>query len=113
MNSPLSLVMVSRVIPVSVCVARISTPGSTAAVWSLAVPLIWAVAWAHTQEQLITTRNNPLSTPQKMRLIEILLVETRENDARVYCWRQTVTGIQCCQIQKQTWCRKRRMGVRK
>src|SRR6185295_8201402 len=45
---PVSLVIVIRAIPVPVCVAVISTPGRTAPLWSFAVPLIWAVAWAHT-----------------------------------------------------------------
>ena len=41
---PVSLVRVVRTRPVSVCVAVIVTPGSTAPLWSRAVPLMLAVA---------------------------------------------------------------------
>src|SRR3989442_7299386 len=45
---PVSLVTAVRVAAVAVCVAVISTPGKTAPVRSLAVPLICAVACAPT-----------------------------------------------------------------
>src|SRR5262249_50556657 len=43
-KEPVSFETACRVTPVCVCVAVISTPGKTAPVWSLTVPLICAVA---------------------------------------------------------------------
>src|SRR6266850_6009038 len=45
---PVSLLTTVRVRPVSVCVAVTSAPGKRAPLWSVTVPLICAVACAHT-----------------------------------------------------------------
>src|SRR5207237_9975259 len=45
---PVSLLMTVRARPVSVCVAVTSAPGNRAPLWSVTVPLICAVACAHT-----------------------------------------------------------------
>jgi hypothetical protein len=48
---PVSLDTVVRTRPVSVCVAVMVTPGSTAPLWSRTVPLMPAVAWAQAAAQ--------------------------------------------------------------
>src|SRR5678809_37849 len=51
-KEPVSFDTVVRATPVSVCVAVTSTPGNTAPVWSLIVPLIWAVPCAQIEVEL-------------------------------------------------------------
>src|SRR6266446_299003 len=55
--------------PVSVCVAVTSTPGNTAPLWSLTVPLIWAVAWAKSGLQPRASTNNVVEMHRHMRFI--------------------------------------------
>src|SRR5438094_928112 len=67
--SPASFETVILLIPVSVCVAVISTPGSTAPLGSWTVPLIWAVACAHALLHVIKETNRPGKRPVKIRFI--------------------------------------------
>src|SRR5438105_5968245 len=61
--------MVLRTIPVSVCVAITSTPGNTAPLWSLTVPLICAVACAHALPHEIAGINNAMNNTVNVRFI--------------------------------------------
>src|SRR5438034_7074643 len=61
--------------PVSVCVAMTSTPGNTAPLWSLTVPLICAVAWPQTFAQVTAVSRNTMPRTIKIRFIHPPQVE--------------------------------------
>src|SRR5205814_10539573 len=69
---PVSFVTAVRAMPVSVCVAVISTPGRTAPLWSFTVPVIWAVPCAHTVAQPSDRLMKMLTKPEAKRFIDFL-----------------------------------------
>jgi len=56
---PVSLLTTERVNPVSVSLAVTSTPGNTAPLWSMTVPLIWAVDCAQTIDEQLQSNQIP------------------------------------------------------
>src|SRR5947209_1928548 len=62
MYEPVSFVSTVRFRPVSVWVRVTSTPGKTAPLGSLTVPLIWAVDCAQTTAQVIAESRYPKNT---------------------------------------------------
>src|SRR5262245_59489600 len=99
MYEPVSSVTALRFTPVAVCVAVTSTPGRTAPVWSFTVPLICAVACAHTiavpKDRIMSTANRHRQTPIDFPIIDSLLAETTDLSNCLENLGRTITAEGC------------------